>query len=376
MERKPKIVIFALQINTSNNMKAFITKAILLCLLVSTTVCFAQKKEKVILDTDMVEVFDDGIAMMMLAKAPNIDLIGVTTVIGNTWVPEGTAYAIRQLEAINRTDIPVVPGIRTPMYPSRFETIKNERILFGIGDAYVGAAGYEEPKTWESVYLQKYGREPEHKPLDMKAVNFIIDQVKANPGEITIIAIGTCDNIATAAHIAPEIVPLVKRVIYMGGSFFQPGNTTPTAEFNWWMDPDAAKMAVRSPFKEQIIVGLDVCETMPFRKDRYDHLKAVTNNRLILNMLQRNFLNQLFIDDPTYTHYIWDVIAACIMIDPTLIQDEVTRYVDVNSQFGFSYGQAVAFDKNQPIGTQQARIILKVDGERLWKMVEDYLKKF
>jgi inosine-uridine nucleoside N-ribohydrolase len=207
-------------------------------------------------------------------------------------------------------------------------------------------------------------------------VAFIIDQVKANPGEITIIAIGTCDNIATAAHIAPEIVPLVKRVIYMGGSFFQPGNTTPTAEFNWWMDPDAAKMAVRSPFKEQIIVGLDVCETMPFRKDRYDHLKAVTNNRLILNMLQRNFLNQLFIDDPTYTHYIWDVIAACIMIDPTLIQDEVTRYVDVNSQFGFSYGQAVAFDKNQPIGTQQARIILKVDGERLWKMVEDYLSKF
>ena len=64
------------------------------------------------------------------------------------------------------------------------------------------------------------------------------------------------------------------------------------------------------------------------------------------------------------------------MIDPTLIQDEVTRYVDVNSQFGFSYGQAVAFDKNQPIGTQQARILLKVDGERLWKMVEDYLSKF
>ena len=54
----------------------------------------------------------------------------------------------------------------------------------------------------------------------------------------------------------------------------------------------------------------------------------------------------------------------------------MTRYVDVNSQFGFSYGQAVAFEKNQPIGTQQARILLKVDGERLWKMVEDYLSKF
>ena len=59
-----------------------------------------------------------------------------------------------------------------------------------------------------------------------------------------------------------------------------------------------------------------------------------------------------------------------------MIKDEVTRYVDVNSQFGFSYGQAVAFDKNQPVGSQQARILLKVDGERLWNMVEDYLKRF
>ncbi|MGI6342546.1 MAG: nucleoside hydrolase [Bacteroidales bacterium] len=336
----------------------------------------AQKKEKVILDTDMVEVFDDGITMMMLAKAPNIDLLGATIVVGNTWVNEGIAYAIRQLEAIGRSDIPVVPGIRQPIYPSRFETIKNERILFGIGDAYVGAAGYPEPKSWQSVYLQKYGTEPKVKPLEMKAVNFIIEQVKKNPNEITIIAIGTCVNLATAVRIAPEIVPLIKRVIYMGGSFFKPGNTTPTAEFNWWMDPEAAKMCLRTPFKEQIIVGLDVCEKMPFRKDRYEEIISITKNPELVNMLNRNFLKTLYIENPDYVHYIWDVIAGAIMIDPTLITEEVTRYVDVNSQFGFSYGQSVAFEHNQPIGTQQARIILTVDSDRLWKMVEDYCRNF
>ncbi|MDD3738663.1 MAG: nucleoside hydrolase [Lentimicrobiaceae bacterium] len=336
----------------------------------------AQKKEKVILDTDMVEVFDDGITMMMLAKAPNIDLLGATIVVGNTWVNEGIAYAIRQLEAIGRTDIPVVPGIRQPIYPSRFETIKNERILFGIGDAYVGAAGYPEPKSWQSVYLQKYGTEPKVKPLEMKAVNFIIEQVKKNPNEITIIAIGTCVNLATAVRIAPEIVPLIKRVIYMGGSFFKPGNTTPTAEFNWWLDPEAAKMCLRTPFKEQIIVGLDVCEKMPFRKDKYEEIISITKNPELVNMFNRNFLKTLYIENPDYVHYIWDVIAGAIMIDPTLITEEVTRYVDVNSQFGFSYGQSVAFEHNQPIGTQQARIILTVDSDRLWKMVEDYCRNF
>ena len=98
----------------------------LVCLILFGATAQAQKKEKVILDTDMVEVFDDGITMMMLANAPNIDLIGVTIVVGNTWVPEGTAYAIRQLEDIGKSHIPVVPGIRYPIFPSRFETIQNE----------------------------------------------------------------------------------------------------------------------------------------------------------------------------------------------------------------------------------------------------------
>lgn len=347
-------------------------------LLIIATLCLpsAQARDKVILDTDMVEGFDDGVAMMMLANAPNIDLIGVTIVVGNTWVPEGTAYAIRQLECVGKQKIPVVPGIRQPIYPNRFQTIKNERILFGIGDAYVGAAGYEEPKSWESVYLTHYGKEPSAKPLDMKAVNFIIDQVKANPNEITIIAIGTCVNIATAVRIAPEIVPLIKRIVYMGGSFFRPGNTTPTAEFNWWMDPESAKIAVRTPFNDQTIVGLDVCEKMEFRKAKYDEIIGLTKNADIVNIFKRNFLNTLFLENPNYVHFIWDVIAASIVIDPTLVKNQTDRYVDVNSQFGFSYGQALAFDKNQPIGTQKAHIILDVDKERLWKMIETYCANF
>ena len=86
----------------------------------------SDNRQKIILDTDMVELFDDGIAMMMLAKAPNIDLLGVTVVAGNTWVSEGTAYAIRQLEAIGITDIPVLQGIRLPFAPNRVENMKKK----------------------------------------------------------------------------------------------------------------------------------------------------------------------------------------------------------------------------------------------------------
>lgn len=355
--------------------KKHFTIAIIAVIVNIMTLEIVNAREKVILDTDMVEVFDDGIAMMMLAKAPNIDLLGITVVVGNTWVPEGVAYALRQLEDIN-TKVPVYAGTRLPIYPNRFETIKPERILFGIGDAYVGSAGYEEPKSWQSVYLQKYGSDPKSQPEDMHAVNFIIEQVKKHPHEITIVAIGTCTNLALAVRMAPEIAPLVKRVIYMGGSFFKPGNTTPTSEFNWWLDPEAAKIAVRAPFSEQIIVGLDVCEKISFKKDRFNEIISIMKNQDLVMMMKRNFLNTLFIENPQYVHYIWDVIAASILIDPTIIKEEVTRYVDVNAQFGFSYGQAVAFSGNQPVGTQQARIILTVDEARLWEMIYDYCSNF
>lgn len=336
----------------------------------------AEQKEKVILDTDMVEMFDDGITMLMLAQAPNVDLLGVTVVVGNTWVPEGTAYAIRQLEAVGRTDIPVVPGIRFPLSPNRADNIKAEIALYGIGDGYLGSAGYPEPASWQAVYREKYGAEPNTQPLDMNAVNFIIDRVKKHPGEITLMAIGTCTNLAAAVRMAPEIVPMIKRVIYMGGSFFKAGNTSPAAEFNWWLDPNAARIAVRSPFKEQIVIGLDVCEKIPFRKERYDRIIAATAHPELKTMLERNYLIDLYRKDRNYTHYVWDVICGAILIDPSLITEEITRHIDVNDQFGLSYGASLAFETSPPSGTQPARIIMTVDADKLWNMIETYCKTF
>ena len=142
------------------------------------------------------------------------------------------------------------------------------------------------------------------------------------------------------------------------------------------LDPDAAKIAVRSPFAEQVVVGLDVCEKISFRKSRFDDITKILKKQDLVTMMKRNFLNTLFLENPEYTHYVWDVIAAAIVIDPTLIKEEVTRYIDVNSQFGFTYGQSIAFTSNQPVGTQPARIILTVDEERLWKMIDEYCASF
>ena len=333
-------------------------------------------KEKVILDTDMVEIFDDGIAMMMLQLSPQVDLLGVTVVVGNTWLPEGTAYALRQLEAIKATHIPVSMGLKYPLRPNRHEAMEYERKLFGIGhDIWAGSFGYPEPESWQAVYKKQYGLEPATQPIEQHAVDFIIEQVKKYPGEVTIAAIGTCGNLALAVRKAPEIIPLIKRVIYMGGSFFRQGNSTPTAEFNWWADPEAAKIAVRSPFREQIVVGLDACEKVTFKKDQYEKVRGIVKNPVITDMLNKNVLVTLYGEDSKYTHYIWDVIVAAIVIDPTLITGEKIYPIDVCSDYGPGYGQAMAYIRQAPIGCQNARIVTDVDIDRLWKLIYDYCGK-
>ncbi|MDR2140478.1 MAG: nucleoside hydrolase [Deltaproteobacteria bacterium] len=329
-------------------------------------------KEKVILDTDMVEAFDDGVAMVLLANAPNVELLGVTTISGNSWVEEGVAFALRQLEIEGHNSIPVAAGLLYPLRPDRFELFNLERQEFGRGqDTWVGSLGYKEPPSWRDVYAKRYGSAPKIQPLDQHGVDFIIDTVRANPGQVTIAAIGPCGNLALAIRKAPDIIPLIKRVIYMGGAFHRPGNITPAAEFNWYFDPEAAKMVVRAPFKEQIVVGLDVCENVIFHADNYNRLLKTLGQSEQAKLLRRSFIGQNFAKDQNFSFFVWDVLVAAIIIDPSLITQKEEAFIDVNDQYGLSYGQSLAYLKQAPPLAQKATIILEIDQNRFWDLLTD-----
>ncbi len=158
----------------------------------------------------------------------------------------------------------------------------------------------------------------------------------------------------------------------MGGAFDVPGNTTPAAEFNWWFDPEAARMCVRAPFADQLIVGLDVCNKYHLNKKLYDRITAV--NSSIAKMFKKKFGPE-FKKDQKYTRLVWDTIAAAVVIDPTLIAEEETRWIDVNSEYGLDYGRSLGYQKQGPAGTQKARILMTIDEKRFWNLMVEQLTK-
>ncbi|MHC4388588.1 MAG: nucleoside hydrolase, partial [Planctomycetota bacterium] len=132
-----------------------------------------------------------------------------------------------------------------------------------------------------------------------------------------------------------------------------------------------AKICLRAPFPDQLIVPLDVCEKYRFNKNIFDRITAPDTP--IARMFKKKY-GPRFDRDPHYTRLVWDTIAAAVVIDPTLITAQQNRSVDVNSDYGLDYGRSLSYKKQGPAGTQNARILFSIDERRFWNLMINLLK--
>ena len=332
-------------------------------------------REKVIIDSDMGELNDDAMVMFMLAKSSQVDVLGITIVAGNTWVQEGTAYALRQLELIRRTDIPVLMGSDEPLLGSRQQCLSATETLYGKL-RYIGSWARPRPNSYLDINRKIYGGYPTTKPSQENAIDFIVRQVKANPHQVTLFVMGPATNIALAVKKNPEIIPLIKKVIYMGGAINISGNTTPGAEFNWWYDPEAIKICLRTPFKEQIIIPNDTAERVYYTKTQYDRIVNAPETPIV-KMFKELHGNQ-FKDNPNYCSYVWDSLTAAIFLKPEIATKVTECYLDIDTNFGPNYGRAIGYFEtrrhsltvpaNFPTGTQKVKLVLDLNQELFWDL--------
>lgn len=172
---------------------------------------------KIILDCD--PGHDDAIALLLACASPELELLGVTTTYGNVDLARTTRNALAVLGLIG-ADVAVYPGAERPLLRPRLSA-----------EAVHGASGLEGPA------LPRPTREPEK----MHAARFIIEQVLASPGEVTLVPTGPLTNLALALRLEPRLAPAIKSIVLMGGAV-GPGNWTPSAEFNILCDPHAARI--------------------------------------------------------------------------------------------------------------------------------------
>ena len=340
--------------------------------------------QKIIIDSDYNTMSDDGQLGVMAAQlqaSGKVQVMGISVVSGNQWLRQGVADALMSVERLGVGDrIGIYVGANYALNHT-FADVEAEMAAGAGGDGYLGAWSGPEPKTDADLKPSPDGFATHTVVQRKSAVDFIVDTVKANPNEITILAIGPLTNIALAAKQNPEIVPLIKKIIYMGGAIDVPGNTTKTAEFNWWFDPDAAQFVVRLPIP-QVVVPLDVTDTVFLTKPIYDRIAhpakptAVTEVFRKLNGYGFSGTNG-FENNPDYTQNIWDTLTLAYLIDPAYATQTVERYVDVVAKPGAAdNGRSIGY-ASQPAGPtlQKMTVVKKFDNARFFELYVDLLTR-
>jgi inosine-uridine nucleoside N-ribohydrolase len=334
----------------------------------------AADREKVILDTDFTTIGDDGKVAVMAAQlhaAHVIELLGITVVAGNGWLNQEVSDALKAVERLGIADtVGVYAGARYPLVHD-YRTMAQEKALWGVGGSW-----YRRPEPPENQIVP---------PLDgfattthvqkQHAVNFIIDTVKKYPHEVSLLVIGPMTNIALAIRMSPEIVPLIKRIVYMAGAFEVPGNTTPAAEMNVWYDAEAARAVVRQPI-DQSFIPLDVTNTVAMNGQIFE--QVTRGDSIVAKLLKNSPFAKTVQENRNATTYIYDTLAFAYLIDPSYATDVVEMWVDVDTAWGPSYGRTIGYRAQQtpPAGyLQKCKVVQRFDNERFFKLFVDLLTR-
>ena len=308
--------------------------------------------KKIIIDTD--PGVDDTIAICTALRSPEVDVIGLTSVFGNAAGEVTAQNALRLVELEGHDDIPVARGSDVPM-------------VFPL----------EKLGTWvhgEDGMGNTHPPAPKGKVVDQTAAEFIIETVRANPGEVTLVPVGPLTNLGLALRIDPGIAELVKEVVIMGGAVSCPGNMTPVAEANIYHDPHAADIVMAAGWPV-VLVGLDVTHKTVISREIWREIFKADNPavRLIESILpcyQKFFDNSYGLDGAIYTH---DPSAIAYVINPDWFEiKSVPVFVETE---GRCVGQTVADWDRQWEARPDTKVCLGVNSESVLALIKERLTK-
>ncbi|EFF8897145.1 ribosylpyrimidine nucleosidase [Escherichia coli] len=282
------------------------------------------EKRKIILDCD--PGHDDAITMMMAAKHPAIDLLGITIVAGNQTLDKTLINGLNVCQKLE---------INVPVYAGMPQPIMRQQI---VADNIHGETGLDGP-VFEPLTRQA---ESTH------AVKYIIDTLMASDGDITLVPVGPLSNIAVAMRMQPAILPKIREIVLMGGAYGT-GNFTPSAEFNIFADPEAARVVFTSGVP-LVMMGLDLTN------------QTVCTPDVIARMERAG--------GPVHD-------ATCIgyLINPDGIKTQ-EMYVEVDVNSGPCYGRTVCDELGVLGKPANTKVGITIDTDWFWGLVEECVRGY
>ncbi|PPF61503.1 ribonucleoside hydrolase [Clavibacter michiganensis] len=306
---------------------------------------------KIILDCD--PGHDDAIAILLAHGNPQIELLAVTTVVGNQTLEKVTRNALAVAEIAGIVGVPFAAGCPRPLV----------RTIEVAADIH-GESGMDGPELPESS-----------RELDGRhAVDLIIDTIMASePGEITLVPTGGLTNIALAARKEPRIVSRIREVVLMGGGFHV-GNWSATAEFNIIIDPEAAHIVFNESWP-LTMVGLDLTHQALATPEVRARIEAIGTapSRFVGELL--DFFASTYLEAQGFTHPpVHDPCAVAYVIDPSVMTVRKTP-LDVELTGTLTLGMTVADFRSPPPADCTTQVAVDLDTEKFWALIEDALHR-
>lgn len=338
-----------------------------------------EQKMKIIVDQDARgPATTDLQSILIFLQSEQFDVLGITTVTGDQWVGEETAHALRLLEIAGRTDVPVIRGAQFPLLNSKEESERWDALYGKI--EYKGCwtdwstrpaapAAYAGGSHGPDIIPTLPEGEPKLQARPGTAAQFIVDTVHKYPGEVTIWAGGPLTNIALALRLDPEVATLARQLVVMGSGLYSDiggiNAIDGRREFNWWFDPEAARIVMRSPWKKITITPIDISVKASLTREVEDAIARADTP--VARYLTRF----------SSSTYMWDEISAAALVDPSIITSTHELYVDVDISHGPSYGETLFWSKTAHVPPYErlATVQLDLDKARFYDLYVKLMTK-
>jgi inosine-uridine nucleoside N-ribohydrolase len=329
---------------------------------------FAQPAPRipVILDTDCGFASDDAMALLALLQSERVDLLGVTVVTGNDWLKQEVQNVLRLLEIAGRPEVPVFAGSERPLITSQEEMIRRERIYGETSDGgYKGAWREGGPASPEVAPPD--GVFASIGPREKHASDFLIETIRGRPREVVLAAIGPLTNLALALAKDPEVAYLARELVVMGGGIGR------LPEFNFWMDPEAARITLRADWSRVTLIPINIAEQAPFTLEAARTLASIDSE---IGRYFRDVHVKRVVAHPV-TPLMYDQIAILALLEPEVVRRSEEMFLDVEVDHGAFYGATLYWDSGRrpPEGVRKASVLLDLDAPRFMESFFDLMKK-